>query len=59
MVKVIMNEANDWVIVEFNGEVIHAAHSISNTDFCCILREIGLDVKEKLISDKAMEERGY
>jgi hypothetical protein len=59
MVKVIMTEANDWVVIQFNGEIIHEGHSISNTDFCCILREIGVDVKEKLISDKAMEQGRY
>lgn len=59
MVKVTMNESNDWVMVEYNGEIIHQGHSISNIDFCCILREIGINVKERVVSDEAMEEGDY
>lgn len=56
MVKVTMSESNDWVMVEYNGEIIHQGHSISNIDFCCILRELGIKVKEKVISNEDMEE---
>jgi len=59
MVEVIMTEANDWIIIRYDGDVVHEGHSISNTDFCCILREMGQPVKEILISDEMMEQGEY
>jgi hypothetical protein len=58
-VEVIMSESNDWIIVRRGKKVLHEAHNISHTDFCCILRELGIPVKEILIPDKAMAEGTY
>lgn len=56
LVEVITNESHDWVIVRSEGKLLHEAHNISIIDFCWILRELGLVVCDKEISDKQMEE---
>lgn len=55
-VEVITNESHDWVIVRRGNKVLHEAHNISIVDFCWILKELGLEVRDTEISDKQMEE---
>lgn len=54
-IEVITNESHDWVIIRKGNVVLHESHSISITDFCWVLRELGLTVKDVEVPDHVME----
>jgi hypothetical protein len=59
MVEVFVSESHDWVVVRNKNKTIHEGHSISVTDFVCLLRELGHKVRDIEIPDKMMEEGVY
>ena len=50
-IEVVTSESGDWVLIRVGKKTVHDHHSISNSDFCCILRELGFTVKETEVAD--------
>ena len=55
-IELITNESGDWEMAKIDGTAMYSGHRLYMDDYASILKDIGLDVEYKIISDEEMEE---
>ena len=60
-IELITNESGDWIILKLNDEFFAEGHSIHNSEWLDLIKEINpnTEIKQKEISDEEMENYDY
>lgn len=55
-IEIIGCDSGDWTVVILNGDVYYSGHNIPISVWCNLIRNVGVTVLNKTISDDEMEE---
>lgn len=60
-IELITNESGDWIILKLNDEFFAEGHSIYESEWLDLIKEINpnIEIKQKEISDEKMENYDY
>jgi len=58
-VELIKGEDGDWEVLKINGNIYFEGHSIHTDSWLEILQDLGVEVSERWLDQKAMENGDY